>query len=226
VNVADILPRGWADLLDPMFPKVGIGFDVATTAKKTSNPSALAVVQQVDRMMFARLIVRWKAKDPQIAEALFRAILDALAGKFALRAAIDASSEKFFAVEFRRKFAGRCSVKLFVASEATQFRGEKLIQKTFAGNLLCNQLEDGLLALPAEAFIRNDFRLVVRDRGTFDADLDENGGHADTFDAVKLALWCLLAKGGPVTAAAAGNGGYGTGAPAFAHAARMPGLLA
>ncbi len=208
MKVSEILPRGWADLLDPKYPRIGIGFDVATTAKKTSNPSALAVVQQVERMMFARLVLRWKSKDPQIAEALFGQILDAVAGKFAVRAAIDASSEKFFAVDFRRKFAGRCSVRLFVASEAVQYKGERMIQKTYAGNLLCNQAEDGLLALPAEAFIRNDFRLVVRDRGTFDADVDENGGHADTFDAVKLALVCLLSKGGPVEAAAAGNGGY------------------
>ncbi|MCX7006600.1 MAG: hypothetical protein NTY53_05020 [Kiritimatiellaeota bacterium] len=208
MKVSEILPRGWADVLDAKYPRLGIGFDVATTAKKTSNPSALAVVQQVERMMFARLIVRWKAKDPQVAAALFGAILDAVAGKFAVRAAIDASSEKFFAVDFRRKFAGRCSVRLFIASEAVEYRGERMIQKTYAGNLLCNQIEDSLLALPAEAFIRNDFRLVVRDRGTFDADVDENGGHADTFDAVKLALLCLLSKGGPVDVTAAGIGGY------------------
>ena len=203
-----MLPRGWVDVFDVRYPKIGIGFDVATTTKKKSNPSCMAIVQQVERMIFARLVVRWKSKDGAIAHALFTTILDALAGKFALRAAIDATSEKYFAVDFKKKFSGRCSVQLVVASEGLEYRGEKMIYKVYTGNLLCNQLEDGLLALPAEAFIRNDFRLVVRDRGTFDAEVDENGCHGDAFDAVKLAILRLLSKGGPVTAQAAGNGGY------------------
>lgn len=208
MKVSGILPRGWVDFFDPDFPKVGIGFDVATTTKKKSNPSCLAVVQQVERMMYARLVVRWKSKDGAIAFALFDEILTGLKGRFAVRAAIDATSEKFFALDFKKKFAGRCSVQLVVASEGLVYRGEKMIYKVYCGNLLCNQIEDSLLALPAEAFIRNDFRLVVRDRGTFDADVDENGNHGDTFDAVKLALLRLLSKGGPVQAKAAGNGGY------------------
>jgi hypothetical protein len=209
MKVSEIIPRGWADLFDPKYPKVSVGFDVATTTKKKSNPSSLAVLQQVERMMFARLVLRWKAKDPAIAVALMTQILDALHGKFALRCAIDATNEKFFAIDFKKKFSGRCSVRLVVASEAVEYRGEKMIYKTYCGNLLCNQLEDGLLALPAEAFIRNDFRLVVRDRGTFDAEVDESGGHADTFDGVKLALLGLLTKGGPVEAAAVRTGTFG-----------------
>ncbi|MCX6997549.1 MAG: hypothetical protein NTV49_10795 [Kiritimatiellaeota bacterium] len=225
MKVSEILPRGWVDLLDAGFPKLGIGFDVATTTKKKSNPSAIALVQQVERMVFARLVVRWKSKDPAIAAALFGAILDGVAGKFAVRAAIDATSEKFFAVDFRRKFAGRCSVRLVVASEGLEYRGEKMIYKAYTGNLLCNQIEDSLLALPAEAFIRNDFRLVVRDRGTFDAEVDENGGHGDVFDAVKLGLLCLLSKGGPVQAAAAGNGGYRARCGSMGGH-RLPGVMA
>jgi len=210
MKVSEILPRGWADVIAPKYARLGIGFDVATTTKKKSNPSSLAIVQEVGRMIYARLVLRWKSKDPAIAYALFEQLLDAVHGKFSIRIAIDATSEKYFAVDFKKKFTGRCPVQLVVASESLEYRGEKMIYKVYCGNLLCNQLEDALLALPAEAFIRNDFRLVVRDRGTFDAEVDENGAHGDTFDSVKLGILALRGKGGgPVAAKAIRTGTFG-----------------
>lgn len=207
MNVAAILPAGWAELLSPDAPRIGIGIDVGTTEKKKSNPSALTVAQEYGRIVYARLIVRWKSRDPEIMVRLFSSVLEILDGRFRPRCAIDATSEKYFAVEFRRKFNGKCPVELVVASETIEVRGERMTKKVYTGSLLCNAMEDGLLALPPERFIRNDWRLVVRDRGSFDADVDESGGHADTADSTKLALYALRRGGGPAEASAAAVGG-------------------
>ena len=65
VSFHDVLPRGWRDLLVPKGP-VGIGLDPGTTTKKTSNPTGLALIQQVGADYIARLVVRFKTSDPDV----------------------------------------------------------------------------------------------------------------------------------------------------------------
>lgn len=206
LSIADVLPTAWADVFSAGHPRIGLGLDLGTTTHKKSNPSALAVVQQVAHTYFARLLVRWKTADPNVTRGILRAVLGGLPhGLRARRLCIDATSERFFATDLRTEFAGLVPVELVIASESTTYGGESMSMKVYLGNLLINTIEDGYLALPPEGWVKTDFRQVVRDRGTFTAEVLEDGGHADVFGAVQNALHALVAKGGPTKAGAAGT---------------------
>ncbi len=222
VNVDAILPAGWLNAVARDQTSLGIGFDVGTTAKGKSNPSALALCQKVGFEYRFPLVVRWKSTDPAVAHAVIRAILSGLAsiGLRARRLCVDATSEKYFAVALRQAMAAKIPVSLIVSSEKTQFGGEEMLWKQYLGNLMVNTAEDGYLALPSEEWVKADVRSVVRERGTFEAEILEDGGHGDVFDACKLALHAIIAKGdgGRAEATAAGVGSLA------GHKAARPGL--
>jgi hypothetical protein len=67
-----------------------------------------------------------------------------------------------------------------------------------------------------DRYIREDFRLVKKDRGQLVCEPDIDGKHGDTFDAVKLASYALDA-GGPAEASAAQVGAFGTTKPSPAQ---------
>lgn len=208
VNVAGLLPEGWTSALDKDNPVLTLGLDVGTTAKKTSNPSVLSLCQKVGHEHRFPLIARFKSKDPAVTIALIEEIIKG-AASVGLRIrclCIDATSEKFFAVAVRRHFAGRLVVHLIVSSEATEYGGERMLWKAYLGNLFVNTIEDGYMALPAETWVKTDVRSVNREKGTFEAEITEDGGHGDVFDGCKLALHGQVAKGGPSEVAAAGVG--------------------
>ena len=211
MKASEVIPRGWASLFAPDNPWIALGLDLGTTEKKTSNPSALAVTQQVANTYFVRLLLAWKTKDDQVTRAIVRTVLaDLPFGYRARRLCIDATNERFFASQLKRELAGLVTSELVIASEATEYLGQRMNFKTYLGNLLINTMEDGYLALPAERFVQTDFRLVVRDRGTFDADVNEEGQHADCFSATELSLHGLVSKGGPTQAEGARVGAYGS----------------
>ena len=201
MKVSAALPVGWPSFISPDHGRIGLGLDIGTTTKQKSNPSVLSLIQEVGMTYFVRLLVSWKTKDPAIARAILTAVLDGIPhGLRARRLCIDATSEKYFAVDLRRSFSSRIPVDLIVASEATEYQGERMIYKVYLGNLLVNTIEDGYLALPRENWIQKDFRSVVRDRGTFEAEVDEEGRHGDCFSSVELGLHALIVKGGPTEA--------------------------
>jgi hypothetical protein len=82
---------------------VGLGFDVATTTRATSNPSSLTVTEQRGADRVQVLVLLWKERQPQIARHRLRRILETIAarpaGGRARRLCIDASSERYFAQE-------------------------------------------------------------------------------------------------------------------------------
>jgi hypothetical protein len=203
-----------ADVVPPRLPliehsAIGLGLDVATTEKQTSNPSALAVVERTGREYFARLILRWKTTDPAVTEAILTTLLMRLAPRRARRLCIDATSERFFAAALKRKLGALVPVELIVSSEALEYLGESMTYKVFLGNLLVNAVEDGRMLLPGGDWLRDDLRLVKRDRGTFATEVAADGSHGDCFDALKLAIYALEGAGGPAEAAAAGVGTQG-----------------
>jgi len=100
-------------------------------------------------------------------------------------------------------------VHLIIASEATEYLGERMNFKQYLGNLVVNAFEDNRLAMAPEVWLRNDVRSVKRDRGTFEADLAEDGGHGDCFVAISLALHALSRGGGPSVAHAVQVGNFG-----------------
>jgi phage FluMu gp28-like protein len=212
MKVSSLLPAGWASFISLDSPRLALGLDIGTTTKQKSNPSVLALTQEVGMSYYVRLLLSWKTKDPAIARAIISLVLDGIPdGLRARRLCIDATSERYFAADLRRDFASRIPVDLIVSSEGTEYMGEKMNFKQYLGNLLVNTVEDGYLALPKENWIQKDFRSVVRDRGTFEAEVDEDGRHGDCFDAVKLSLHGLVIPGGVVDVSAAQVGSYYTG---------------
>jgi phage FluMu gp28-like protein len=208
ILIDHILPRELPSLLKEG-TRLGLGLDIATTEKKKSNPSALALTEQVGSDFFVRMLLRWKTSNDLVTTGILQNLLFLLAPRRPRRLCIDATSERFFAASIKREFAAMVPVDLVVSSESTEYLGEKMTFKQYLGNLLVNTLEDGHLFLPDEPWVRNDFRQVQRVKGSFHAEPDEAGNHADGFDAVKLSLHGLITSGGPAEASATQVGSFG-----------------
>jgi hypothetical protein len=180
---------------------IGIGWDLATTEKQTSNPSAVTVLEHVGNESIARAILIWKTADPAIALERIRRILQAIKarpkGGRARRLCIDATNERYFAIAVRSELRGEIYVELVIASETVDKPGDKPItMKQLLGDKLIGELEDNHMALPASRYVREDFRLVRKERGSFVCEPDVNGRHGDTFDSTKLALHAAVGNRG------------------------------
>jgi hypothetical protein len=211
-------------LIDNMSARpVGIGIDPATTTKQKSNPTALAIVEDHVSEQIARAVFVWKTNDPKIADERIDMIVAAVAARKSLggRArgmCIDATNERYWASATRDRLASAMPVDLIVGSEAHEEPGiERMTMKQFLGNRLTGMLDDNKLTLPPDRYIREDFRLVKKDRGQLVCDPDIDGKHGDTFDAVKLASFALH-SGGPPEAGATQVGA------AISHHRRTPGF--
>jgi hypothetical protein len=180
---------------------VGIGLDTATTTRSTSNPTAIAVCERSGAETIVRAVLVWKTNDPSIAIERIRSVVDAVAsrpsGGAARRLAIDASNERYFAESVRRELSSSIPVELVVAGESATAPGmsEPMNFKTLLGSELVGELDDNHLWLPPDRYLREDFRLVKKERGMFTCDADGQGRHGDTFDAVKLGLRALRGSG-------------------------------
>jgi hypothetical protein len=179
---------------------VGLGWDLATTEKQTSNPSAFSVVEQQGVNYIARLILTWKTADPETAERYAGRTIDAVArrkgGGRARALHIDATNERYFASTMQRRFRAQVPVVCVVGSESVQRPGyEPMSMKQYLGGLLVGELDDNHLTLPGSVYVKEDFRLVKKERGQFVCTPDAQGRHGDTFDGTKLALNAI--KGAP-----------------------------
>lgn len=224
IKVPDVLPKGWQHYIDPRFPKLGIGFDVATTLKQpgggkgkgkntVSNPSAICLDQLVGHFSITRLMLRFRTNDPDVAFAIIDLILAGIPDGLRVgRLCIDATNERFFAVNLKKYLAGRVVVVPVVASEGTEYGGLKMNFKQYLGSQLVDYFDDGYCPIPEADWLCNDMRLVKKIGDTFDSEVDEHGNHGDTFDAKKLALHALVRSKavGPADAVAAGTGAMGT----------------
>lgn len=213
LSVEDILPPGWLAVFSRAHPRIAIGIDPATTTKKKSNPTGIVVIQQVGQFYFQRLVVRMKTEDPEVIERLLRLIIAGLLsiGLSVRRVCIRATNERFFAVSLRKLLAGKAPVVLLIESEKIKYLGTLMLVKVYLGNLVVNTIEDGYLPLPPEDWLKRDLRSVTKERGTFEAEILEDGGHGDCFDGAGAALHGLITKGGRSEASAAGPGSMGGG---------------
>ena len=198
--------------LDPT-ARTGIGFDVATTTKGKSNPSVVSVVQErgPDILVKARFV--WKTKDPDIATERLDSIIDTVAvrpGGRAVALAQDATNEKYFAEANRTRLRRKLPVILVVASESVDKPGldKPTNYKEWLGDALVNKLNDNNLTLPPDTYTRQDYRLVMKDRGRFVCEPNENGMHGDTFDGDKLGLYALHGGSGKTVVPPASAGVY------------------
>lgn len=188
--------------------RTGLGFDVATTTKQKSNPSVLSVVQEDGPDFVFPGVMVWKVRDPDVAEERVRETIrrvKAVTGGFPRALAIDATNEKYFAEGMQKRLRSMLPVLQVVASEGVDAPGlEKATNwKEFLGDQYVSLLEDNHLVLPPEVYLRADHRLVLKDRGRFVCEPDEEGRHGDTFDGNKLAIHALtqrVAPGRPVAA--------------------------
>lgn len=185
--------------------RVGIGCDIATTTKESSNPTALTVLEEAGLDYVERLVLVWKTKDPGVATERIRRVVDGVAaraeGGRARRLAIDATSERYFAEALKADLASRIPVDLVVQSKSVKVIGmdDFLSFKTRLGDLYVGALEDNHLTLPPERYLRDDHRLVKKDRGSYVCEPEADGKHGDTFDSGKLSLHALTSSSGALT---------------------------
>ncbi len=198
------LPTNWAATMTDA--PYAVGYDVATTTNKKSNPSSIVVMQKTGMRLFVeRLVFRFKESSPDEAKAVLREIVEACAAASGRRASgigVDASNERYYATDVRREFSRHAHVRLCDSAESVEYRGEKMKLKTFLGQRYVEIYEDSAVAIPPDRWVKEDRRLAKKSKGGFDNELDNAGNHADTFDAAKLALHCLLKGGGEVGAKA------------------------
>lgn len=181
---------------------IGLGFDVATTTKESSNPSALSVVERRGAEKIVRAVLVWKVRDPDIAEERLERVIKTIGsreGAKARRLCIDGTNEKYFAERIKKTLGRYLPVEIVVASEKALKAGEEMNMKQWLGSKLVAELDDNHVLLPPERYIRDDFRLVKQDRGQFVCEPDAAGRHGDTFDGVKLGVHALESSAGAFT---------------------------
>jgi len=180
--------------------RIGLGFDVATTTKGKSNPSVVSVMEERGPEWIVRARFIWKTRDPEVANQRLSSILDALerCGIRPRGLAQDATNERYYAEHTRQLFRRRLPVILVVASQAVDKPGldKPTNWKEYLGNQLVAKLDDNNLTLPPDEYTRTDYRLVMKDRGKFVCEPNDQGMHGDCFDADKLAGHALTARSG------------------------------
>ena len=206
---------------------IGIGVDLATTESESSNPTAITVMERSGVEMIGILTLVWKTKDPALAKERFRKVIQAVCeyrpGNPPRRMAVDATNERYFATELQRELAALVPVELVVGSETVELPGsEPITKKALLGNRYVAELDDNHLILAPERYLRDDHRLVKRDRGSFDTDTGPGGEHGDTFDSHKLALHALTSTAGAIDSME----GIHVPEPAFRAPAYLPPRLA
>ena len=179
---------------------VGLGWDLATTTKATSNPSSFSIVEGRGVEKIVRAVLNWKLSDPDV--ALERALKIVLAvqgrrvGGAARAMAVDGTNERYFAERVRKELAAYVPVEIVIASESVDRPGgEPMNMKQFLGGALVGELDDNHLLLPPERYLRDDFRLVKKEKGQFVCEPDADGKHGDTFDGAKLGNYALSGAG-------------------------------
>jgi len=200
---------------------VGIGFDVASTTRDTSNPSSITVTEQIGAKRFQRLTLVFKDKHRagmvERLQALAQVIRNRPAGPPPRLLCIDASNERLAAEETARDLCGTVPAELVIAGASVQPPGydAPLNFKTYLGDRYCAQINENKQALAPDGYIKADHRLVMKDRGAYVCEPDSDGRHGDTFDSGKLADYALDSGGGILTAEAITIGFQGGSRPRF-----------
>jgi hypothetical protein len=194
--------------------RVGIGVDPATTTKAVSNPTAVSVAEEVGLEYTFPVMIAWKTSDPDVEEERIKRIVETVQkrkeGGRARKLCIDGTNERFFAARLKKALRHLLPVDVIVGSETIEKPGyEPMTTKQFLGSQLIGDLDDNHLTLPPERYVRQDWRLVKKERGALVCDPDVDGKHGDTFDGSKLARWAVVAGSGEIKASGAQVGTYG-----------------
>jgi hypothetical protein len=199
--------RALSWLRDHLMPGLatGIGYDPATTEKKESNPSSLTVTQRSGVEWISPLNALWKTRDPRLARERLRAVVECCRAKGApaRRLCGDATSERLFMEETRGELLNLLPVVLVIAGETVQphppgydtSRGG-VNYKTWTADCYCAEINDNRYTLPPEYYFKKSHRLVVKNGGRYESELDTDGDHGDTFDSGRLAQYAVMSPGG------------------------------
>lgn len=185
---------------------VGIGFDVATTTKATSNPSSVTITERRGNEYRQPVVFFWKERRENIARERLRRIVEAVRdrkeGGPARRLCIDASNERLFAQGTQDEFRGLIPVELVISGVSVHPPGytEPTNFKTWLGDLYSAQINDNHYTCPPENYFKRDHRIVIKDRGLYQCEPEGDGAHGDTFDSGKLAQHALNEVGVGFTA--------------------------
>ncbi len=141
---------------------------------------------------------RTKVIAPNIANERLMSIINSIerCGIRPRALAQDATNERYYAEQNRRFFRSKLPVILIVASQAVDKPGldKPTNWKEYLGQQLVAKLDDNNLTLPPDDYTRVDYRLVMKDRGKFVCEPNDQGMHGDCFDADKLAGHALTAS--------------------------------
>lgn len=196
--------------------KIGIGADLATTTKATSNPTGVVIAEEMGSETSFPIMLTWKTNDPDVAEERFQQVVETIAkrpaGGRGRKLCIDGTNERYFASRLQKKLRSLIPVEIVVGSETIDKPGYgPMTYKQYLGNQLIGELDDNHLTLPPERYVRDDWRLEKKERGLLVCDPDVDGKHGDTFDGAKLALHGLRTGSGKVEATAVQTGTYNPG---------------
>lgn len=190
---------------------VGCGWDLATTTKETSNPSSFTVTERFGGAYIERLVCTWKTDSDLIQESRARLLLESIAtrlqGGRARRLCIDATNERLFAKRMQRELGRLVTVELVVGSETMILPGapkdhgleEAVNKKTFLGDQYMTTFREGQIDVPGSTYIKDDHRMVKKEKGQFICVPGPDGKHGDTFDSGKLSVHALNSTGGALT---------------------------
>lgn len=193
ISVQEILSPNWKENLHT--GKVCFGLDTASTEGKKSNPSSLTATEYWDRIYWQRLVVRWKTANYAVMLGILELVIGAVPREQRGVLVVDTSNEKFLARQLAKDLSGLIRVVGFSGQQKVTYCGEQSDAKTAMGAAYISALEDGLLAMPPGKWLETDHRLVTRNGSRFEAALDAQGNHADTFDSGKLSYWGHVGTG-------------------------------
>lgn len=188
--LADVLARVGAGPL-------ALGVDLGTTTGKTSNPTAIALVEGDGLDYAVRLAARWKTDKPDLTKGILVMLCAELVRqRKALRVVnIDSSNERFFAADCRAALASLARVELSVLGTKVTYRGEPMTLKARACARVERAAQDNRLRLPRAVWIQRDLRQMVKEAGRYEAAVEADGSHADLFIALALGLDSLESTG-------------------------------
>lgn len=193
IAIREAISPNWAESLST--GKVCFGLDVASTEGKKSNPSSLTATEYWDRIYWQRLVVRWKTENYAVMMGILEMVIGAVPREQRGVLVVDTSNEKFLARELAKDLSGLIRVVGFSGQQKVNYSGVESDAKTAMGAAYIYALEDGLLAMPPGKWLETDHRLVTRNGSRFQADMDAQGNHADTFDSGKLSYWGHIGTG-------------------------------
>lgn len=102
---------------------LGVGYDVATTINKTSNPSSITVTEDWGGKYYERLVVRFKAEDPESPMQILESIFSAVDSRKLRSLCVDSSNEKYHARNVRTRMRKYLPVHLIAGGEKVKWEG-------------------------------------------------------------------------------------------------------